>query len=288
MFNIIIHAISLIGLGIGSGTDIDRREVPDWLNFSLIFFGLGSRLIYSIIIWSYEPILSGVLGFGIFLGLAYLMFYTGQWGGGDSKMLMGLGALIGLEFSLNSFLIAFFISTLIMGSIYGIIWTVIISIKNRKKFSKEIKSIILKPHVVKTKRWVAVFSVIVFIVGLSLGLDLIGLALMFLGLATISTFYLWIYIKTVEKTCMQKYITPDKLVEGDWIVNDVVVDKKRICGPKDLGISMEQIKTLKTLAKENKIKTVLIKEGIPFVPSFLMAYILVLILGNPLGFLFWF
>ena len=68
---------------------------------------------------------------------------------------------------------------------------------------------------------------------------------------------------------MKKYYPIPKLTEGDWIAEDVKVNGKIICSPKDLGISKEQIKKL----KHHNIKKVLVKEGIPFVPSFLIAFV---------------
>ena len=97
------------------------------------------------------------------------------------------------------------------------------------------------------------------------------------------TCYMWILTKAVEKSCMQKYVLPSKLTEGDWIVNDIKVDGKRICGPKDLGIEKEQIKNLISYYRAGKIKKVLIKEGIPFVPSFLMGFVVTLVFGNVIG-----
>ena len=79
---------------------------------------------------------------------------------------------------------------------------------------------------------------------------------------------------------MHKLVDPEKLTEGDWIVNDVKVDGKYICGPKDLGIEMQQIKKLIALKKRGKIRKVLMKEGIPFVPSFLLAFAVTIFLGN--------
>jgi len=99
--DIILLTIAFIALILASITDIKTREVPDWLNFSLIFVGLGVRLIYSSITFDWIYSLEGVLGLGVGVAIAYLMFYAGQWGGGDSKLLMGLGALIGLQLSIR-------------------------------------------------------------------------------------------------------------------------------------------------------------------------------------------
>ena len=88
------------------------------------------------------------------------------------------------------------------------------------------------------------------------------------------------FIKAVETSCMIKKVPASKLTEGDWIVKNVYVKGKYITGPKELGITEEQIKRL-----PKKLK-VTIKEGIPFVPSFLASYVLLLIFGNWMGVLF--
>jgi len=102
----------------------------------------------------------------------------------------------------------------------------------------------------------------------------------YLAVVSILTFYLWIIIKAVENSCMLKYVKPEQLTEGDWIAKDVKIGGKYITGPKDLGIEKKKIKILIDLYKKRKVKKILIKEGIPFVPSFFIAYIITLIFGN--------
>ena len=96
----------------------------------------------------------------------------------------------------------------------------------------------------------------------------------------IISFYMWLFVKAIEKVAMLKYVTPDKLTEGDWIAQEVKYKGKVITGPKDLGIEKKQIKKLVSLYKKKKLKKILIKEGIPFVPSFLIAFIITIIYGN--------
>ncbi|HLD06646.1 MAG TPA: hypothetical protein VJC16_03885, partial [Candidatus Nanoarchaeia archaeon] len=80
----------------------------------------------------------------------------------------------------------------------------------------------------------------------------------------------------VEEATMKRKVPLDKVTEGDWIVQDITIKGKYIAGPKDLGITKEQIAAL----KKARIKEVLVKYGIPFVPSFLLAFIAYLILGE--------
>lgn len=276
----IIITICIIALIIGSFTDLKTREVPDWLNYSLIFAGLSIHSIYSIIFNNPSFIIKSVLGFLTFLIVGYLMYRLGQWGGGDSKMIMGLGALIGLDLTINNFLLGFFINIMLVGSIYGILWSTILAIKSRKEFSKTIKKILDNKKLKKTRIYLLITSLI-FALLLSLTKNpAVIIPTIVLVLLINFTYYLWAFVKAVEKVCMYKYITPDKLTEGDWIVKDIKINKEYICGPKDLGIEQPQIKKLIKLWKKGKIKKILIKDGMPFVPSFLIAFIVTMIYGN--------
>ena len=116
MFNIILFSVVFVGLLVGTFTDIKTREVPDWVNFGLIFSGIGLRLLFSVFSFDWSFLIDGVFGLGVMVLFGYLMFYTGQWGGGDSKLLMGLGALLGLQFSINSLLVVFLINVLLVGA----------------------------------------------------------------------------------------------------------------------------------------------------------------------------
>ena len=91
-------------------------------------------------------------------------------------------------------------------------------------------------------------------------------------------FYIWLFVKIIEESCMIKNVAVSKLTEGDWIFKDVFIGKKYIAGPKDLGISREQIELLKKYSARGKIKTVTIKEGIPFIPAFLVAYVATIVM----------
>ena len=49
VFWIFLVIVGFIGLIFATITDIKKREVPDWLNYSLIAIGLGARGIYSLL-----------------------------------------------------------------------------------------------------------------------------------------------------------------------------------------------------------------------------------------------
>ena len=289
VIELILWGIALIALIIGTITDIKYREVPDWINYCLIFSGIGIRIIYSLILFSIFPFLSGIAGLAVCAAIAYAMFYAGQWGGGDAKMLMGLGALIGLpvsfifpyvSFSPFPLIILFLINVLLIGAIYGIIYSIVLAFINRKDFLNNFKKRLFDKKMILIQKILMISSVLLIIVCLIFLRDttLLKLLLMLLILTYLS-FYLLIFTKAVELSAMFKLVNPEKLTEGDWIAKDYIISGKKICGPKDLGISKKQIKQLIAFKKKGKIDKIKIKQGIPFVPSFLLAFILSLSFG---------
>ncbi len=292
VIDIFLVVAGAFGLILASVTDIKTREVPDLLNYSLVAIGLGLRLIHSLASGEWAYFLSGMIGFIIFFALALAMFYAGQWGGGDSKLLFGLGALFGSypvflfdyfnPYFRVHFLFAFTINLLIVGAIFGLVWSTVLSIKRRKKFKKEYKRLANEKKYKMLQRVVIIVTV-VLIVSMVLSPNWY-IRLMFFSLIFVAAamFYLYFFAKAVERACMYKRIDPCKLTEGDWIVKDIKIDGKYICGPRDLGVSNKAIKRLIAAKKRGKIKKILIKEGVPFVPSFLVAFVITIIWGNVL------
>ncbi|MEA2037311.1 MAG: prepilin peptidase [Nanoarchaeota archaeon] len=285
VYALILAVVAIVVLIIATITDLRTREVPDWLSYGLVFLGLGINLIFSLIYWDYSFIVNSLAGFTLFLILALAMFYTGQWGGGDSKVLIGLGALIGLDIMFFKsweipFLFDFFINILLVGALYGLLWSLSLIFRNLKGFRREFKKILVKGKVKRFKRILFAFVIVMLLLALYKSGSILSFVFVSILVVSLVIFYLGIAVKAIEKACMVKSVVPSKLTEGDWIVKDIKHKGKYICGPKDLGIEKKQIRELVKLYKQNKIKRVLIKEGIPFVPSFLFAYVLTLFFGN--------
>jgi len=278
-YNLIAVISALLVMLVASITDFQKREVADMINYGLFFSAIALRLLYSAITQNPLVILDGIIGFAITLAIALSMFYTGQWGGGDSKMIMGLGVLFGLKLIpfnglliFNSTLISFIINAFIAGSIFGLVWSLVTAFKDWKKFIVSWKKTTKDAKTIK--RIFIIIALLLIIAGLifkEVRLLLILIALLFL-----MTIYMYIFAKSVEKGSMVKMLAPSKVTEGDWIDKDVKYKGKYLCGPKDLGISKKQI----TLLKKHKIRRVPVKIGIPFIPSFLLGFIITLLFGN--------
>ena len=276
------YTIAFIALLIGSYTDFKTREVPDWANFGLIAAGFGINLLFSVIYWKINFIIGSIVGFALFFAIAWIMFYTGQWGGGDSKILIGLGVIIGIDIFSKKipFLADFLINALVIGALYGILWSFLLIAKNRKKFIKSFRKLNSSKKIILAKKIVLVLFFVFVLIALLAPGAFARLISIYLALLTALTFYLWVAVKAVEDSCMLKFVKPQQLTEGDWIAKEIKVDEKYIAGPKDLGIEKKQIRKLIEFYKKRKIRNVLIKEGIPFVPSFFIAYVITLVFDN--------
>ncbi len=285
MLEQLAYAVSFLSLGVASYCDLRTREVPDWISYGTIFFGFGTRILFSLYAHSWMPLVSGLLGFLAFLVIGVVMYYTGQWGGGDSKIVMGVGALIGLRPYLHiPELLVFWMFSIFVGAFYGMGYSIYLAAANKKKFLSEFREK-RKKH---TKKIIAavVLSLIFFAASFRFSDPVMQTTMLMFPLATLLLIYMWVFVKSVENSAMIKSVPVEKLTEGDWIVEDIVVDGEFIWGPKKLGIEKSKIEKLKKLKEKGKIERVKIKEGIPFVPTFFVSIILTYIFGS-INFVLW-
>ena len=274
----LVHSIALLFLVIASIIDIRIREVPDFLNFSLIGIGGGIAIISSLILNSWWPLLNSIIGFAVAYGVAAAMYYGGQWGGGDAKMLMGLGALHGVSITqLISGEIPLFITIIISiflaGAIYGIGYAKFLVFKKWKRFWRTFVQR-LQRHKQQRRAItiVCILLVLLFFIAPT-NLKFVVGALLFV---IFFSYYAFNAGKVVEEVCMVKKTSVSQLTEGDWLVNPVKYNNKILVKPTTYGLTTEQITTL----KKYKIKAVTIKEGIPFIPGFLLGYLVIVVFGN--------
>ncbi len=279
MIDFLITVLVSAALIVGTYTDIKFMEVPDWVSYAAIFSALGLRMIWSVSSSTFAYILSGAVGFALVLAIASLMFYLGQWGGGDSKLLIGLGALLGLELNFDALFFSFLLNIVLLGALYGLCWAAYLAFKNFSLFQKELKKVNSKYS--KLKKLSLYLSAVLVLTAMVMPLEIIfRLLILILSLLLMSAVYLFIFIKAVESACMLKAVSPEKLTEGDWIAKDIIVNGKLICGPADRGVEKKQIMKLLELKKKKVLSKVLIKTGLPFVPVFLLAFIASLAFGN--------
>jgi prepilin peptidase CpaA len=87
---IVASALLVVVLVVATWTDVTARRIPNWLTVSGIVAGLGVRAWIGL-----SPLASGALGLVVGCLLALPFFATGVLGGGDTKLLMAVGAFMG-------------------------------------------------------------------------------------------------------------------------------------------------------------------------------------------------
>src|SRR3989338_881956 len=133
-FTILMFCLAGILLCIGSYTDMKTREVPDYLTYGMIMIGIGLRFIYTILTGHWQYFLEGLAGLAVFFGFASLLFYLGHWGGGDSKVLIAMGVLLGVNLELFQPVVNFMINLVFAGAGYGLVWSIFTALKKGKPF----------------------------------------------------------------------------------------------------------------------------------------------------------
>jgi Flp pilus assembly protein protease CpaA len=260
--------------------DFKTREIANWLTFSLAIFAIAFRFFYSLFSNdNFSFFIQGVIGLGIFFALGNLFYYSRVFAGGDAKLMIALGAILPLPvvFSQNitnflNFLLIFLFS----GFVYILAASTILCIKHFKPFKKEF----LK-HLIKNKRITFITNLLGILLILS---GFFNLYFLIFGVLIISIFYLYLFSKSIDESCMVKEIQTIHLREGDWLYSKIKIGKRVIKSSWD-GLSKEEISFLR-----KKLKKVKIRQGIPFSPNFLVAFIIFVLLkifNFPLWDSFW-
>ena len=276
MIDLIIVIISLIWLSFASLNDLKTREVPDWISYSLIITALAFYLIKSIVIKDFSFILQSLFALLTLFLLGNLMYYARQWGGGDVKLLAALGALFPIYpkellnyFNPNldlPFLVILILNIIIFGALYSLIYSIYLIIKNKIKISFKINKIYF------------IASVLILLLTFLFENLIIKLAFLILALLILIYPYVKEFVSLIENKLMIKRISINKLTEGDWVIENIYYKRKLLYNKNNPGITNQEM----ILLKKFKIKNVLIKEGLPFIQSFLIALVASLIFGNML------
>jgi hypothetical protein len=262
LFLIILAIVWIVGAIL---QDLRRREVDNIWNFSLIGFALAYRFSVMAYNGDYWFFINGLIGLLIFFILGNVFYYSRLFAGGDAKLLISLGTILPLSYNwiLNFEIFGIFIlGFLITGSLYVLIWAIFLMFFNLGKFKKEF-----------IKQWktyekifliffliVILFIFVIFILGQEF--------LIILGLVVLLFPILFVFAKSIEESCMVKAISPYDLTEGEWLYKDIRVGTQKISANWE-GVSKEELRQI----KKNYKRKVLIKQGIPFTPSFLFGFL---------------
>jgi Flp pilus assembly protein protease CpaA len=242
--------------------DLRTREIANWLNLSLVVFALGFRFFYSFFEMSDMSFFyQGLIGLGIFVLLGNLFYYGKMFAGGDAKLMMALGAILPISssFFVNlKFFLLFLIIYLVVGAVYGFFVSFVLGVVNFSRLRKE--------FLVQFKKYKRFSILFLFFAVVFLALSLYFEELFYFGILLFFVPYFYLYLKSVDEGCMVKKISPSKLTVGDWLYEDVKIEKKIVKATWD-GVSEEDISLLK------KKKYVFVRYGIQFAPVFLISFV---------------
>ncbi|RLI91036.1 MAG: hypothetical protein DRO89_04735 [Candidatus Altiarchaeales archaeon] len=285
----LIAGITTLFLLLASYFDLRTGEIPEKLTRGLIVIVITTAMIYSLCRVNPSFLLSSVVvGTGFFI-FGYVMFYLGEWGGGDVKLLAGIGCSLGFLNSTNYFTEAFsplylegifpyyidyFINLAIVSSPYIIIYSFLLGLMKPQVF-EEFTGYLGKRNSIL----LVLLSLAPFLLALNLGMN--RLALIYLSVPLLVLISL--YLKAVEEIALQKTVDVGELKEGDILANDLIVDGRKIASKRKMeGLDRNQITEIKRLASEGKISNVRVRWGIRFAPILFLAFLLTLIFGDVL------
>jgi len=290
----LLESILLLAAFVGSVLagiiDLKTTEIPDKIPYVMMGIGIVGNLLESYLVWSYTPILLSMIAGLLFLGFGFLLYYTGQWGGGDAKIMSAIGFLVPQFSATKSFFpfsVSFFFNVFFVGSVYMISYTVIMALINRKiltSFFADIKA--RAKELVFLNLGVIIFLVILGFYTVS-NLQIATVNEMFaFGLAvigmTVGMFTLWRFVKNVEEIGFKRRVKVSELKEFKRRVK--VSELKEGDVPDDSklweGLTKEQVKKIQKSGK----KYVVIKEGVRFAPTFPIALLVTVLIGD---FVFW-
>lgn len=171
-----------------------------------------------------------------------------------------------LNLDILFFLLEFLFLSFIVGGIMTILILTYLLIKNYKKINFKISKFM--------QISLFVYTIFVLILGFIKSNFLILLFLVFV-------YFLFKLSKEIEKFAFVKAKPISQIVLGDWIVEDIKVNNKVLYDASEfkLGVDEHQLLRIQELAKKNKhLNSLLVKDGIAFLPPLFLGFILMLIL----------
>lgn len=242
--------------------DWKKTEVANWLNFSFITIAIVYRIFYANFSGNWSFFIYGLVGVGFMFVIANLLYYTKVFGGGDAKLLMGFGAVLPYGSFNGVFVLClvFLMALFFLGAVYSLVYSLVIALRNRKKFSKLFRERLVSYKKINQKWVIALFGALFFII------VIFGEVLGFLLMLFIALFYFGqAYLMSVDNLMIVRR-KPNELMEGDWLEKEVKIGR-RLIKKSVHGLSKNDIEFLKS-----KKKSVMVKQGIPFVPVFFVTW----------------
>lgn len=258
-----MFSIALIGSLACGIYDLKTSNVPDSVCLLMISSALLLYSIYGFSTGDFTGLINSFIIGGLFLGFGLLMYFTGQWGGGDGELLVAIGFLVPnltiIESVFPLSAISFFINSFFIGAIYSIAYSLILVYKNPK---------ISKNFMTKmTGNKISIVLIMIF--ALSISLLFLSQTILFILLSFIAILIIFQkFSKTIEESFYKK-IPTSKLQVDDMLGEDI--PRLRMYKKRIKGLTKNQVKRIKSI-KRYVIVREGIRYGIVFPLSLLFTY----------------
>lgn len=285
---------ALLGTAAGGWIDLKTTEIPDIVPMSMIGIGLVLHIIDGMLAGSYQGLISGVTVCIIYLIIGYILYYTGQWGEADVLLLAATGFLIPRPLSFFNiapidriYPLIFLLNIFIVGGIYSIIYSTILSLKNPAVFSNFFKDI------TKNKKKIIMMTLLVtsaltFLTAISLYALKLGIAAGYIAIQfalfiplTACIILIYRFAVVLDNTAFKSRILTSRLKEGDVLAETLELKNTTLSGKLFIGLTANQINQIK---KEKKY--INIKEGIRYGPTFFLSILFTWFFGNSILLIF--
>ena len=274
------QTVSLItafgGSALAAAWDLKTTEIPDHIPHAMIIIALLIFSIQSLLENNFWPITISLITGTVLFALGFLMYKSGQWGGGDAKILAAIGFLlpqpIGFTPTYFPFPISFLINVFIVGAAYMLIYATVLAVFNKKiilSFMSDLKAS-SKLFGLGSVSLLAAFVILNYSLSAFFGVGISLSSILYQSLIplamTVGILLIWKFARAVEGTGFTKKIVVSKLRVGDVLLESKVWD----------GITEKQLVKI----KKSRKKFVWIKEGVRFAPTFPLALAASLYFGD--------
>ncbi|MBI2971539.1 MAG: prepilin peptidase [Candidatus Aenigmarchaeota archaeon] len=257
MIELLAAAIALLGSAAAGIWDLRTTEVPDEIPALMISFGVFLWYAYALSTGDFLPLFYSLAAGTLVLGLGWVLYTRGQWGGADAFILAGI--VYALPVYQGNFLApTYLLNFLVVSSAYMILYALGLGVLHRRVFG------LFLDDLRKNSRMVLLLITgcgIVSLLAARAGIGMLALQL-FLSMSLLVIF--WRYARVIEHQIFRKRVSPSEVKVGDVLEGMIW-----------RGIAEDELRRLR---KEKKY--VVVKEGVRFVPAFPLTLLVTLLYGN--------
>jgi prepilin signal peptidase PulO-like enzyme (type II secretory pathway) len=273
---------------VAAAWDLKTTEIPDEISYVMIVLGLVLNAAISASTGSVWPLLSCVIsGAGLF-AFGFVMYYLGQWGGGDAKILSAIGFLLPSFTGMGDyaqaqplffpFPLSYLFNVFFVGAGYMMVYAFAMAMRNRKIISAFVTDVKASSRMflIGSVALLAVIAAINYYIHAQSSMAFDGMAIAYNSVAvvalTIALYGVWKFAKAVEKIGFVRRIPISRLQVGDVPLDSKLWE----------GLTLKEVKKIKASGK----RFISIKEGVRFAPAFPLALLFTLFFGDAIMLLF--